>query len=170
MERIVDGLLTLSRIGRKEIHRERIDLSAIARDHLEEVRAAGPERNVEVIVPNDVRVDADQRLMHLALENLVRNAWKFTAEKDPARIEFGTFDKDGQAVYFVRDNGAGFDSRFAEQIFAPFKRVHGEKEFGGTGIGLSIVQRVISRHGGRVWAEGEAGAGAAFYFTLDDRQ
>ncbi|MBD3317955.1 MAG: hypothetical protein GF344_19395 [Chitinivibrionales bacterium] len=170
MQRIIDGLLTLSRIGRQEIHREQIDLSAIVRDHLEEVRGADPERNVEIIVPNNIRVDADPRLMHLAQENLVRNAWKFTAEKDSARIEFGMFEQDGQRVYFVRDNGAGFDNRFAERIFAPFKRVHGEREFGGTGIGLSIVQRVISRHGGSVWAEGEVGTGATFYFTLNNKQ
>ncbi len=170
MVRIIDGLLTLSRIGQQEIHREEIDLSAIVRDHLEEVRAADPERDVEAIVPNDVRAEADSRLMHLALENLVRNAWKFTAKKDHGRIEFGTFEKDGRIVYFIRDNGAGFESRFAETIFKPFERGHTEKQYAGTGIGLSIVQRVIGRHGGSVWAEGEVGTGATFYFTLDNKR
>ena len=166
MQRIIDDLLTLSRIVRQEVSREEIDLSAIIRDHLEELRAAGPELNVEAIVPNDIRAQADPRLMHLALENLLRNAWKFASKKETARIEFGTFEQEGRAVYFLRDNGVGFKQQFAEEIFAPFRRVHAEKDYGGSGIGLSIVQRVISRHGGRVWAEGEVGKGATFYFTL----
>lgn len=166
MQALIDDMLSLSRISRQEMYRKDIDLSATLREYIEELRRGEPGRTVEVVVQDNVHVDADPRLIHLALENLLRNAWKFTAKRETARIEFGTELRNGVTVYFVRDNGAGFDTQFAKQIFEPFRRVHGEKEFGGTGVGLSIVQRVIARHGGEVWAEGEVGKGAAFYFTI----
>jgi len=105
-------------------------------------------------------------LIHLALENLLRNAWKFTSTKKLARIEFGTTTKDDNPVYFISDNGVGFDTRYAQKIFEPFQRIHAQKQFEGTGVGLSIVQKVVWRHGGKVWAKGEVGKGATFFFTL----
>jgi two-component system, sensor histidine kinase and response regulator len=122
------------------------------------------------IIQNDVHAYADPRLIHIALENLLRNAWKFTSKTEAPLIEFGTtILQKGETVYFVRDNGVGFDMKFAMSIFEPFRRTHADKEFGGTGVGLSIVQRVIYRHGGKVWALGEVGKGASFFFTLKTR-
>jgi signal transduction histidine kinase len=111
-------------------------------------------------------VNADKRLMHLAIENLIGNAWKFTSKKPKASIELGSLEKNGEIIYFIRDDGVGFDMKFSEKIFEPFIRTHSDKEFSGTGIGLSIVERIIRRHGGRVWAEGEPDKGATIYFTL----
>jgi signal transduction histidine kinase len=146
--------------------KENINLCAIVRNYIAELKETEPRRRIELIVENNVQGYADPQLIHLALENLLRNAWKFTSKKDITRIEFGTILKENQTVFFIRDNGEGFDMKFAEKIFEPFKRGHAEKEFGGTGVGLSIVQRVIGRHGGTVWAEGGVGEGATFYFTL----
>jgi PAS domain S-box-containing protein len=185
MKTLIDDMLSLSRIGRQEIKKEDVNLSAITRNYLKELATEEPQRKDEIVVQDNVHADADPRLIHLALENLLRNAWKFTSKKEVTRIEFGTVpsttlkhqltkagwpsEVEDQTVYFVKDNGAGFDAKFAGEIFEPFKRVHAQKEFGGTGVGLSIVQRVIGRHGGKVWAEGETGEGATFYFTLDGR-
>jgi PAS domain S-box-containing protein len=166
MKALIDDMLNLSRIGRQEMSRTDVDLSAIVRNYLQELKSTEPERRADFIIQDEVHVNADPRLIHLALENLLRNAWKFTSKKDVARIEFGTAVKDGQIVYFIRDNGVGFDMQFAAKIFEPFKRVHAEREFGGTGVGLSIVQRVIGRHGGKIWAESEPDKGATFFFTL----
>jgi PAS domain S-box-containing protein len=182
MQTLIDDMLSLSRIGRQEMKREKVDLSAIVFNYLQELKSMQPERHVELIIQEQVYAGADPRLIHLALENLLRNAWKFTSKKGKTRIEFGTVTStslgnrlsesrwpsgvEAHPVYFIRDNGQGFDQQFAEKIFEPFKRVHAEKEFSGTGVGLSIVKRVIVRHGGRVWAEGEVGKGATFYFTL----
>jgi light-regulated signal transduction histidine kinase (bacteriophytochrome) len=166
MQSIIDDMLSLSSIGRHEMNRETVNISAIVLNYLQELKGMQPDRTVEFFIQDNVNVRADPRLIHLALENLLRNAWKFTSKKDITRIEFGTTIKENQTVFFIRDNGEGFDMQFAEKIFEPFKRVHAEKEFGGTGVGLSIVQRVINRHGGSVWAEGEVGMGATFYFTL----
>ncbi len=121
---------------------------------------------MECIIEDNIHANAHPRLIHLALENLLRNAWKFTAKKEIARIEFETTIIDKQTVYFIRDNGAGFEMQHAQKIFEPFKRVHSKKEFGVTGVGLSIVKRVVEYHGGTVWAEGEIDKGAVFYFTL----
>ena len=166
MQALIGDMLNLSRIGRQEMNREDIDLSAIVRDYLQELKNTEPQRRVELVIQDNVHANADPRLIHLALENLLRNAWKFTAKKETSHIEFGTTIKDDQSIYFVRDNGAGFDQQFAGKIFEPFKRMHTEREFGGTGVGLSIVQRVIERHGGNVWAEGVVDKGATFYFIL----
>jgi PAS domain S-box-containing protein len=166
MQSLIDDLLSLSRIGRYDMKRDTVNISAIVQRYLKELRGMQPERNVEFVIQENVYANADPRLLHLALENLLRNAWKFTTKNELTRIEFGTAAGDGHTVYFIRDNGVGFDQQFSEKIFEPFKRVHAEKEFGGTGVGLSIVQRVIGRHGGKVWAEGEVGKGATFYFTL----
>ncbi|MFW5775311.1 MAG: PAS domain-containing protein [Chitinivibrionales bacterium] len=163
---IIDDLLRLAHIGRHEIVRENINISAIVNDYLRELKSSAPDRKTEFIVECNVHANADPRLLHLALENILRNAWKFTGRKDFTRIEFGTTTHDSQPVYYIRDNGAGFEMQFAQSIFFPFTRVHAEKEYRGTGVGLSIVQRVIARHGGKVWAEGEVDKGACFYFTL----
>ncbi|MBD3239598.1 MAG: PAS domain S-box protein [Chitinivibrionales bacterium] len=169
MQRIIDDMLALSRIGRQEMKREDVDLSAMVRSYLRELCDSAPQRELECIVQDNVHAYADPRLIHLALENLLRNAWKFTSQRESTRIEFGIIQRDSQTVYFVRDNGVGFDMQFAQRIFEPFQRVHAEQQFRGTGVGLSIVQRVIGRHGGEVWAEGQVGVGAVFYFTLGAR-
>lgn len=166
MQRIIDDMLALSRIGRQEMKREDVDLSAMVRSYLRELCESDPRRELECIVQDDVHAYADPRLIHLALENLLRNAWKFTSQREDTRIEFGVTQRDSRTVYFVRDNGVGFDMQFARRIFEPFQRVHAEQQFRGTGVGLSIVQRVIGRHGGEVWAEGQVGEGATFYFML----
>ncbi|KMQ53073.1 PAS/PAC sensor signal transduction histidine kinase [Chitinispirillum alkaliphilum] len=166
MQQLIDDMLNMSRVGRQEMNLQDVDLSAIVRDYMKELRSSEPERQVDIIIEDNVHANADPRLIHLALENLLRNACKFTSKKEAARIEFGTTQKDNQTVYYVRDNGVGFDMQFARKIFEPFKRVHAEREFGGSGVGLSIVLRVVERHGGKVWAEGEVGKGATFYFIL----
>lgn len=170
MRELIDNLLALSRIGREHLHRENVNLSRIVEDFLHELMFSQPNRKIETVVQPDVRAYADPRLVSPALENLLRNAWKFTSGRDTARIEFGITAYQGQTVYYVRDNGIGFDMRFADIIFEPFKRIHEQKEYGGTGIGLSIVRRVIDRHQGLIWAEGDVGTGAVFYFTLDSEK
>jgi PAS domain S-box-containing protein len=157
MQNLIDDMLSLSRVGRQEMYRDDVDLSAIVSDYLQELKSTEPRRQAKFVIQDNVYAHVDPRMIHLALENLLRNAWKFTSKKEITRIEFGTTVKDNQTVYFVRDNGVGFDMKFAGSIFEPFTRVHAEKEFGGTGVGLSIVQRVIGRHDGKVWAEGETG-------------
>ncbi len=166
MGELIDDLLKLSRIGRAELHVETVDLSAMVRSIADSLRQNQPDRRVEVVIQSDVIVRGDKFLLAIALENLLGNAWKFTARQLPARIEFGILYQDGQPVHFVRDNGEGFDMQYAEKLFAPFQRLHSESDYPGTGIGLSTVQRVIQRHGGRIWATAEMHRGATFYFTL----
>jgi PAS domain S-box-containing protein len=164
---LIDDLLRLSRVSRDSMTPRRIDLSKLARAAIADLRANEPERAVEVLIEPHVLCTADRRLLGIALDNLLGNAWKFTAGIPDARIEFGVIDYDGAPpAYFVRDNGAGFDDTYAGTLFQPFQRLHRSDEYPGTGIGLAIVNRVVARHGGRVWAEGEVGGGAAFYFTL----
>ncbi len=183
MTRLIEDLLRLSRISRQEIDRLDCDLGAIASTVVRALREADPARNVDVTVSQGLRAVVDPNLMKIALSNLLENAWKFTSKTPHARIEFGVMSQefgdqskktpgsqlltpDSQLVYYVRDNGAGFDQQYADRMFWPFHRLHSEKEFEGTGIGLAIVERIIRRHGGKVWAEGEVGKGAVFYFTL----
>ncbi|MBI9082754.1 MAG: hypothetical protein JEZ11_04095 [Desulfobacterales bacterium] len=165
---LIDDLLQLSRMSRAEMRYETVDLSAIAEEAAEELRRGGPERKVEFAIAPGLTGRGDANLLRVALVNLLGNAWKFSAKRDGARIEFGVEieDKEGQTVYFVRDNGAGFDMAFADKLFGAFQRLHGASEFPGEGIGLATVQRIIRRHGGRVWATGAVDKGAAFYFTL----
>ncbi len=162
---LIDDLLSLSRVSRQDVRRERFDYSALAADVVAALIQTHPGRNVRVSIQPDLSLDADPGLMRIVLENLVGNAWKFSAGAADALIEIGGERRDGVDVCFVRDNGAGFDMQHASQLFKPFQRLHDSKDFEGTGIGLSIVQRVIARHGGRVWAEGALGRGACFYFT-----
>jgi light-regulated signal transduction histidine kinase (bacteriophytochrome) len=166
MGELIDDLLQLSGITRSELHRAPVDLSALARSVADELRKANPERSVELLIEPDLITQADARLMRIVLENLLGNAWKFTSQKPVARIEFGRTTRKGAPAYFVRDNGAGFDMAYANKLFGAFQRLHSTTEFPGTGIGLATVQRVIHRHGGQVWAEGEVGRGATFYFRL----
>ncbi|MHB9022982.1 MAG: PAS domain S-box protein [Armatimonadota bacterium] len=167
MARLIDDMLNLSRIGRAEMHWESVDLSEITALVVEDLRQRDPERQVDVEITPGVQVNGDPALLHIVLDNLLGNAWKFTSHRQQARIEFGMTTQDDELVYFVRDNGAGFDMSYADKLFTPFQRLHTEEEFPGTGIGLAIVQRIIARHGGRIWAEGTEGQGATFYFTLE---
>lgn len=166
MGELIDDLLNLSRVTRSEMRCGTVNLGAIARAVAGELRKSQPERDAEFVIVEDLSVDGDERLLRVVVENLLGNAWKFTGPCPQARIEFGMTQKDGKRVYFVRDNGAGFDMAHADRLFGPFQRLHEETEFPGTGIGLATVQRIIHRHGGRVWTESEVGKGATFFFTL----
>ena len=169
MATLIDDLLDLSRVTRGPLRRELVDLGAVATSIVEELRRTQPDREVEFVTEEGVVVSADANLVAVALENLIGNAWKFTSRKPRARIEFGSIVRQGEGLtYFVRDDGAGFDEAYAGKLFGAFQRLHAPEEFEGTGIGLATVQRIIHRHGGRVWAEGEVGGGATFYFTLGD--
>ncbi|HOG08905.1 MAG TPA: PAS domain S-box protein [Smithella sp.] len=166
MSELIDDMLKLSRITRTEIDKADINLSNIALTVVDELRKAHPDRPVKVTMPDSLTDYADSRLIKIVLENLLGNAWKFTGKKTDAEIEFGSTQQNGKKVYFVRDNGAGFDMEYVDKIFAPFQRLHNIEEFPGTGIGLATVRRIISRHGGTVWAESVPHQGATFYFTL----
>jgi two-component system, sensor histidine kinase and response regulator len=167
MAQLIDDMLLLSRMTRSQMNVAQVDLAALARDVLAELQRNDPGRKVEQVVMAEAKVDGDGRLLRIALENLLRNAWKFTRHVEGARIEVGAREEpDGRVVFFVRDNGAGFDGRFAARLFQPFQRLHTEAEFEGTGIGLAIVQRIVRRHAGKVWAESEPGKGATFFFTV----
>jgi light-regulated signal transduction histidine kinase (bacteriophytochrome) len=163
---LIDCLLSLSRLTRSELKPEHIDLSGIVRQAAAQLRASEPLRSMEIRVQGDLRAEVDPRLARALVENLLGNAWKFTAKQPAPRVEFGVVEQDGALAYFVRDNGAGFDMAFASKLFAPFQRLHTADEFPGTGVGLATVQRIVQRHGGRIWAEGAVGAGATFYFTI----
>ncbi len=164
--RLIDELLRLSKISRQDMDLIETDLSKKASSVIADLREASPGRNVDVEIKPGLKASADPRLIEVVLSNLLGNAWKFTSKTANARIEFGSTGQDGKTVYYVKDNGAGFDQALAEKMFWPFQRLHTAEEFEGTGIGLTIVERVVRRHGGRVWAEGEPGKGATVYFTL----
>jgi signal transduction histidine kinase len=166
MGRLIDDLLAVSRLTRGGVHREAVDLSALARAVARELEELDPARRVSVAVADGLVVEGDPALLRAALENLLGNAWKFTRGRPDARIEVGVTRHGGERAYFVRDNGVGFDQAYVDKLFTPFQRLHGVTEFEGSGIGLATVQRIIHRHGGRVWAEGRVGQGATFYFTL----
>jgi len=166
MTKMIDSLLELSRIGRVELRREKVNLGAMAREIAEGLRLSDTGRRATFHIQDDVVVEGDPRLLWNVLENLLGNAWKFTAKKEHAVIEFGTLQVNGAAVCFVRDNGAGFDMAYAGKLFAPFQRLHHTGEFEGSGIGLATVRRIISHHGGELRAEGRLGEGATFYFSL----
>lgn len=166
MGQLINDLLELSRVTRRELHREKIDLSLLARGIVKELRKQDPDRQAEFIIAEKLEGEGDPILVRLALENLLGNAWKYTAKVTSPKIEFGTCSSNGETVYFVRDNGIGFDMAYVHKLFIPFQRLHGIDEYGGTGVGLAAVQRIIARHGGKIWAEGEPGNGATFYFTV----
>ncbi|MBU5637524.1 sensor histidine kinase [Geomonas sp. Red69] len=166
MEGLVDALLALSRIGRQDMTLLNLDLSQMAKSYALCIKEGAPGRKVNFMIPEHLPAHGDAVLLRTALEHLLENAWKFTGKKESATIELGSKEEGGELVYFVRDDGAGFDMRFSDRLFGPFQRMHREEEFPGLGIGLAIVQRIINRHGGRIWAEAEVNAGATFYFTL----
>jgi len=169
MGQLIEDLLNLSRITRRDMGRQEVDLSVLAREIAAELRASDPQRQVEFVIADEMIVQGDASLLRIVLENLMNNAWKFTGHRPQARIEVGITQSqaDGK-VFLVRDNGVAFDMAYAHKLFAPFQRLHGMKEFPGTGIGLVTVQRIITRHGGRIWTEATVEQGATFYFTLGD--
>jgi PAS domain S-box-containing protein len=170
MGHLIDDMLTLSHVTRTEIHRESVDLSAFAADVLAEFQKSEPERKVDCRIESGLITAGDERLLRVLLINLLGNAWKFTGKTTNAKIEFGAMQNStGAMEFFVRDNGAGFDVNYAGKLFGPFQRMHLLSEYPGTGIGLATVKRIVVRHGGRVWAEGQVGQGATFYFTLGER-
>jgi CHASE3 domain sensor protein len=166
MGKLIDDLLNLSRITRADIRKTPVNLTSIAQDVVADLRQADPQRVVEFTPTSDLVAEADARLIRIVMDNLLRNAWKFTAKKPSARIEFGRCADGGRRAFFVRDNGAGFDMKFSDKLFGAFQRLHGNAEFPGTGVGLATVQRIIHRHGGRVWAKAHPDDGATFFFTL----
>jgi signal transduction histidine kinase len=167
MGQLIEDLLNLSRVSRAAIERREVDVSAVARKVVADLQVRDPARAVEVHVWDGMRADADPRLLQAALENLVGNAWKFTAKREQPRTEVGSMRDGPRTVFFVRDNGAGFDMAYADKLFGAFQRLHAAAEYPGTGIGLATVQRIVSRHGGRIWADAQPDKGAAFFFTLD---
>ena len=172
MDNLIDDLLDLSRVSRGPLRRETVDLSALATGIIDDLRRSDPEREVEFVTEEGILAFADANLLTVALENLLNNAWKFTSKKEGATIEFGYIPQAkkeegaGATTYFVRDDGVGFEEAYADKLFGAFQRLHAAEEFEGTGIGLATVARIVRRHGGRVWARGEVGEGATFFFTL----
>lgn len=166
MNDIINAMLMLSRASRQEMHIQDIDLHDLAWVVIKELRMHNPEREVKVIIPKGLNVKGDIRMLNIMLTNLLGNAWKFTSGTSDAVIEIGFSQHHGQRTFFIRDNGSGFEKQQSAKIFAPFKRAHSSKEFSGSGIGLAIVERIVKRHQGKIWAEGETGKGATFYFTL----
>lgn len=164
---LIDDLLNLSRVTRSELKRVRVNLSEVAVEVADNLHRAYPERTVEMHIHPDIVAEVDASLVRIILENLLNNAWKFTAHSPQARIEFGRMVEESEFVYFISDNGAGFNMAYADKLFGPFQRLHAPGEFEGTGIGLATVQRIVQRHGGRIWARGQEGAGATFFFTLE---
>jgi light-regulated signal transduction histidine kinase (bacteriophytochrome) len=168
MGSLIEDLLGLSRVTRAEMDRIDVDLSKITGEIVDDFQKVDPERQVDVKISDDVHVRCDQRLIKLVLQNLLDNAWKFTSKIPNAQIEFGCKDQDGETVIFVKDNGAGFNTDYRDKLFVPFQRLHQVEDFEGSGIGLATVQRIINRHGGRVWAESIVDEGSTFYFTIPD--
>jgi PAS domain S-box-containing protein len=166
MGQLIDALLSLSRVTRVELQNESVDLTQAADSVMRQLQATEPDRAVEFVNQPSVVAEGDPRLLRAVLDNLLGNSWKFTSGRSLARIAFGVTREDGRAVYFVQDNGAGFDMAYADKLFAPFQRLHQASEFAGTGIGLATVQRIVRRHGGDIWAEGKVNHGATFHFTL----
>ena len=166
MAELIDDLLNLSRVTTSTMHQEKVDLSAMAKSIVDDLYRSTPERKVEFVAPEREEVQGDAHLLRIALENLLRNSWKYTSHHERARIEFGHLQQDGESVYYVKDDGSGFDQRSADRLFQPFQRLHSTAEFPGNGVGLATVKRIIQRHRGQVWAEGEPEKGATFYFTL----
>jgi light-regulated signal transduction histidine kinase (bacteriophytochrome) len=167
MGRLIDDILKLSRVSRVQLDFEDVDLSAIAAEIIADLRAGEPERDVSVFIARQVCVKGDRQQLRIALENLLGNAWKFTSKVPNAQLAFNIVTmEDGMKAYFVRDNGAGFDMKYADKLFRPFERLHSSAEYAGTGIGLATVSRVIAKHGGKVWTESEIEKGTTVYFTL----
>ncbi len=168
MSQLIDDLLRLAQMGRREVRRIPFELSSVVRTVALQIQQGKGSSPRQLSIEDGVNVNADPHLMQIVLENLLGNAWKFTSKRDDGRIEFGSARRDSEICYFIRDNGAGFNMQYADKLFTPFQRLHSEGEFQGTGVGLATVKRIVSRHGGRVWAEAEVDKGATFYFTLGE--
>ena len=166
MAALIDALLALSRVTRAAVKPESVDLSEVVRTVASQLSAAEPERTIDLVVQDHLRAEIDPDLAPTLVENVLGNAWKFTSKVPAAHIEFGATETDGVRAFYVRDNGAGFDMAYAQKLFTPFQRLHTVAEFPGTGIGLATVQRIVHRHGGRLWAEGAVDDGATFYFAF----
>ncbi|HQQ74214.1 MAG TPA: ATP-binding protein [Pseudomonadales bacterium] len=166
MGNLIDSLLHLSRVSRQDMITTSVDMIPMAHEIVDGLRSSDPSRHVEFICPETLIAHGDRDLLRIVLENLLGNAWKYTSKTEVPRVEFGAYDRDGEMVYCVRDNGAGFDMKYVDKLFGPFQRLHRDQEFEGLGIGLATVARIIHRHGGEIWAEGQVDNGAAFYFTL----
>jgi len=167
MAGLLNDLLRLAQFGQVELKSEGVNLSQIARDIAARLRFSGPGRQVDFLIEDQVETEGDAGLLQVVLENLLSNAWKYTARRERARIAFGVAtESDGSKAYFVRDNGAGFDMGAADKLFAPFQRLHRQEEFAGHGVGLATVRRIVNRHGGRIWCEAMPDKGATFYFTV----
>jgi light-regulated signal transduction histidine kinase (bacteriophytochrome) len=168
MEQLIDGLLAFSRLSRQPLHKRKVSPSTMVSRVLEELQGEQANRRVRISVSNLPECQADPTLLQQVFANLLSNALKYSRQRDPAVIEIGATHDKGQCVYFIKDNGAGFDMEYAHKLFGVFQRLHSADQFEGTGVGLAIVQRIIQRHGGRVWAEGRPENGAIFYFTLEN--
>jgi signal transduction histidine kinase len=166
MSELIEALLVLSRISRQTLHREIVDVTALAESIVQDMRQKDPARNVEVVIQPNMAVHGDRRLVGDLFQNLLSNAWKFTSKTAQARIEIGQSSGGSLATLYIRDNGAGFDMTYEQKLFKPFQRLHGTADFDGSGVGLATVARIVDRHGGRIWAEGKPNEGAVFYFTL----
>jgi PAS domain S-box-containing protein len=170
MAQLIDNLLMLAQLTQSELRRERVDLTLLAHSSVARLKENQPEREIEIVIADGLYAHGDGRLLGVVFDNLLGNAWKFTAKRRAARIEFGRSANSGQSVYFVSDNGVGFDMAHASKLFGVFQRLHSADEFRGTGVGLATVQRIIRRHAGRIWAQGQVDQGASFYFTLSDKE
>jgi len=170
MGQLIDDMLRLSRLSRADLAFEQVDVSGLAQTVVEKLLAANPSRTLKTDIQPNLMATADKKLLEILLENLIGNAWKFTSKTKRPTLKIGDLTKDGERVFFVQDNGAGFDMAYADKLFVPFQRLHSVDEYPGTGIGLAIVSRIVHRHGGRIWAEGEVGKGATFYFTLHKKE
>lgn len=167
MGELIEGMLALARVVKADLRRNEIDLSTIARDVASGLRARDPHRVVEMVVHPGMRAVGDETLLRAVITNLLENAWKFTTRRSPAHVELGRCGEEaGMPIFFIRDDGAGFDMRFADKLFGAFQRLHSQADFPGTGVGLATVERIVSKHGGRIWAEGKPNGGATFFFTL----
>ena len=166
MATLIDDLLKLARVTRTEMRTERVDLSGLARDIVGEIQRTTPDRQVDFAIAPGLEAEGDAQLLRVVLDNLLRNGWKYTGKQPQPRVEFTAVDENGDRVFVIKDNGAGFDMKYADKLFGVFQRLHSSAEFEGTGVGLATVRRIINRHGGRIWAEGVVDQGATFYFTL----
>jgi light-regulated signal transduction histidine kinase (bacteriophytochrome) len=170
MAQLIENLLMLTQLTQSELRRETVDLTRLAHASVARLRGDEPERQIEIVIADGLLAQGDGRLLGMVFDNLLGNAWKFTGKRRGARIEFGRTATSDQSVYFVSDNGVGFDMAHASKLFGVFQRLHSANEFRGTGVGLATVQRIIRRHAGRIWAQGKADQGASFYFTLGDKE